>query len=42
MTTILSIQALSVLFLGIILWFAPDGWQDDMGFHYGHNPKDDA
>lgn len=28
------------------IWFlyshTVEGWEDEAGFHYGHNPKDDA
>jgi hypothetical protein len=32
------------LFVAWIVWEicrAPEGWQDEDGFHYGHNPEDD-
>ncbi len=39
MTTLLTIaNAISLLIVGGVAWAAftaPEGWQDDAGFHYG-------
>ena len=39
MTTILTLTASALLTLAWLCVTAPQGWQDDTGFHYGKEPR---
>ena len=38
MVYLLLIQMISVAILAYLLWRAPEGWQDENGFHFGREP----
>lgn len=41
MTVIGLLYAASVIALTAIAYFAPSGWEDEAGFHYGIKPEND-
>lgn len=38
MTYVLLVSGLSLAILGLLVWRAPRGWQDENGFHLGEEP----
>lgn len=39
MIYLLLTSGVSLVILGLLLWAAPRGWQDEEGFHLGEEPK---
>ena len=39
MIYILLTSGVSLVILGLLLWAAPRGWQDEDGFHLGEEPE---
>ena len=40
MDYLLIVSGISLAILGLLLWRAPRGWQDDQGFHLGDVPAE--